>query len=90
MLGLLPVAGAQQKARKNGRAAEAGQATLCVCLQSARPRPNTEPTPNRLVGRALYGPAVVHCGAWASALRVALSSSDMDPMYSLIQKVHRS
>ena len=27
------------------------------------PRPHTEPTHNRLVGMALYGPAVVHCKA---------------------------
>ena len=30
---------------------------------------------------ALYGPAVVHCKAWASALRVAWSGADMDPMF---------
>ena len=35
------------------------------------PKPHTEPTRNKLVGTALYGPAMVHCEAWASSSRVA-------------------
>ena len=36
VLGLLPVAGAQHKARQTGRIAGTGQAPLGVCLQSGR------------------------------------------------------
>ena len=36
MLGRLPVAGAQHKARQNGKAAAAGQAPLGVCLQFSK------------------------------------------------------
>ena len=38
-----------------------------------------EPTHSKLVGMALYGTAVVHCKARASALRVASCGADMDP-----------
>ena len=45
----------------------------------ASPKPQMETTHKKLVGMALYGPAVVHCKAWASALRVALSAAHMNP-----------
>ena len=46
------------------------------------PRPHTEPTRNKLVGIAIYGPALLHCRACASSLRVASFDADMDPIYT--------
>ena len=54
------------------------------------PRPNVEPTRSRSVGIALQGPAVVHCKAWASSLRVASSGADMDPEYPSTDKAYTS
>ena len=42
----------------------------------------------RSVGIALYGPAAVHCEAWASSLRVASSGAEMDPVYPSTDKVY--
>ena len=47
VIGLLPVAGAQHKDRQNGRAAEAGQASLGVCLRVGT-------TAGRARGRVLF------------------------------------
>ena len=52
------------------------------------PRPHIEPTRKRSVRKALYGPAVVHCKAWASSLRVDSSGADMDPTYPSTDKAY--
>ena len=53
------------------------------------PRPHTDPARWRSVGVALEGPAVVHCSAWASSLRVASSGADLDPMYPSADKAQQ-
>ena len=52
------------------------------------PTPHTDPARSRSVRVALQGPAVVHCSAWASSLRVAPLGADMDRIYPSTDKAN--
>ena len=53
-------------------------ARLLICIPwTSLPSPHTDPARKRSVGKAVYGPAVVHCNAYDSSLSVASSGADM-------------
>ena len=68
-------------ARVGGSSVPGSEAEEYGIPSMSGPRPHTEPTRCKLVGKPLHGPSVVHGNAWASSLRVVSSSANTDPIY---------